>query len=110
MKHNVAKLLVTIMLLAQLGLAQHATVHFAVHGHGMEHHHNDGDQDHRKSADEQCQICLSAKSFSHALASSPQNLEFIIERTQAVQALAPSSYTQIVRTPYGPRDPPVRLI
>ncbi len=66
MKKNVAAIFVLIMLLAQIGIAQHNVVHFKGHGHS-EHHHDDHNDDHKKNVSETCQTCLLVKSLSFGL-------------------------------------------
>ena len=64
---------VVIMLLAQIGMAQHHVVHVTDHSNyehyeHYEHGDDDHDGDHHKAARENCQICLLTKSLSLGLA------------------------------------------
>lgn len=109
MTKNMAAILVAIMLLAQIGIAQHNVVHFTDHGH-YEHSHDDQNDDHQKNVSETCQICLLAKSLSFGL----------LPYSPALNAPVLSSYTvlnshdQVVavykRALYNPRAPPVLLV
>ena len=64
MTKNVAAIFVAIMLLAQIGIAQHNIVHFTDHGY---YEHGRDDDNHKKNASETCQICLLTKSLSLGL-------------------------------------------
>ena len=63
--------LILCMIGAQLALAQHATVHFALEGYGEIHatQHQDNGHHHKPQADKFCQLCLFAKGLAHALTS-----------------------------------------
>ncbi len=109
MTKNMAATFVAIMLLAQIGIAQHNVVHFTDHGH-YEHSHDDNDGDHKKSASEACQICLLTKSLSLGLA--PDYVDLTISVLSAHAAL--KSHDQIITNHqyafYTPRAPPIFLI
>lgn len=107
MKH-VSAILMAIMLLAQIGIAQHAVVHFTDHGH---YDHSQGDHgDHKKNASEDCQICVLTKSLSLGLASEKADLAVHVVAGHAFK----KSHDHIVNNHryalYKPRAPPVFLI
>lgn len=98
-----------VMLLAQLGLAQHDAVHTALHFQisAQEHHH----EDHQPGQpDDGCQVYLVAKCFSHALIGQLPALEPV-----RIVSLPVSYVTQARRNGYNPasyhpRGPPSVLI
>lgn len=110
--------LIIALLLAQVGLAQHAPVHVFEHvfDHNqstVQHYHDtDHDTDHHpeNSAKEQCQLCLSSKIFSHAVIISAEPVVFT--GYFAVQMLGQTEILtgQNTHIPYAPRGPPYFLI
>lgn len=109
MTKNMAAIFVAIMLLAQIGIAQHNTVHFKDHGH-YEHNQKDHGDHHKKNASESCQICLLAKSLSSGLVATHAEIPapvLSVHRTL-------KSRDQIAHNHqygfYNPRAPPVFLI
>jgi hypothetical protein len=120
MTKSIATVFVTIMLMAQIGVAQHNTVHFSDHGHyqqaHLEHdnghdeyddHHND---DQKKSASDACQICLLAKSLSFACVSADG---YVLPPVMAGHRTYKrhdqiTLITKVAR--YNPRAPPSLLI
>ncbi len=111
-RSTILSFVLLVMMMAQVGLAQHATVHFTDHSH-IDYHHNDGndgDQDQHKNTDEACQICLSAKAFSHGLLGDQDSALIAIAYTQTIAVQAGQHYRQIKRGLYNPRAPPTFLI
>ena len=113
MTKNMAAIFVAIMLLAQIGIAQHNSVHFTDHGHYEyvhDDHNHDNHQDHKKNARETCQICLLAKSLSSGLVAT--HAEIPAPVLSVHRAL--KSRDQIAHNYqygfYNPRAPPVFLI
>ena len=96
-----------IMLLAQIGIAQHNAVHFTDHGH---YEQNGNDSDQKQNVSETCQICLLTKSLSFGLIA--HHVELPTPVLSSYVAL--KSHDQIVtsyrRTLYNPRAPPSFLI
>lgn len=110
-KGSILGVLALVMLLAQVGVAQHASVHFTDHGHYEHSHdgHDHGDEN-NKTAQENCSICLLTKA-----------LGFGIVPEQALVYASLSSdhglfqgYDLFVSNqqlqPYNPRAPPTFLI
>lgn len=113
MSKNLTAAFMAIMLLAQIGIAQHATVHFNDHGHYEHQHDGFGDsdhQDHKRSATENCEICVITKSLAFGLISDQQTVftPYIYVHDHV------SNHDQIINTfqhaSYNPRAPPAILI
>lgn len=115
MKHKISAFLLTIMLLAQIGLAQHASVHFLEPGqqshttqHQLDPHGND--QEPHKKASDSCQICISAKVFSHGLTSSTAIILPISLFSETVISSTDQITGDITYLSAQPRGPPALLI
>lgn len=98
-----------VMLLAQISIAQHNSVHFTDHGH-YEHNHKDNGDHHKKNVSEACQICLLVKSLSSGL--TPTHAEIPTPALSVNHAL--KRHDQITNNTqtgfYNPRAPPSFLI
>lgn len=109
MTKSIAAIFVAIMLLAQIGVAQHNAVHFTDHSH-YEHNHDDHNDEHEKNASENCQICLLTKSLSFALFSDSDS--FVISAFLGGDSFCHDD--QVITADhcrsYNPRAPPVFLI
>ena len=117
----IATLVMAIMLLVQLGVAQHSAVHFAEHfdstsiesNHSDHHdhgdHHNDRDNNEEHTSLE-CDICLMAQSLSLAFI----NKHSFLTRLVVANHAPPKTDSYIARVKHGefysPRAPPLLLI
>ena len=107
-----AAIFVAIMLLAQVGIAQHNVVHFTDHGHYEHNHdeHNGDENERKKTASESCQICLLTKSLSFGLIANHTDLPVSALSSHA----ALKSHDRILinhqHALYNPRAPPAFLI
>jgi len=117
---HIAATLMAIMLLTQIGLAQHSAVHFTDYGHyeqGYSHNHihtqddhEDHDSEHQKNTSESCQICLLSKSIAFSLTTNQADfLKLSLSRYQAVH-YAKAFILKRQQVKYNPRAPPVFLI
>ncbi len=108
-----AAVLLAIMLFAQIGIAQHSTIHFTDHGHYEQSHGTHDHHDHRennKNASESCQICVITKSLS---------LGLIVKNTE-LKSRALSKHTHVEKhndiisrslyKAYNSRAPPTLLV
>ncbi|MCC6598309.1 MAG: hypothetical protein IT559_05935 [Alphaproteobacteria bacterium] len=116
-RKNIAPILLALIVLAQFALAQHSTVHFSEKdhagfhlAHSVDHEDHGSDQNKSPYTNKLCQICLFAKSFSHALLSNPALIShdtfkviFVFPSTQDVRV-------QAIASAYQPRAPPIFLI
>ena len=109
MTKNMAAVFIAIMMLAQLGLAQHSAVHFNAHGHYEQTQDND-DSDQNKRVGENCKICLLTKSLSVGLTASQAELPVPSGQVQADFAYNNSTIAQSRAASYNPRAPPAFLI
>lgn len=109
MTKNMAAIFVAIMLLAQIGIAQHNTVHFTDHGH-YEHSHDDHDDDHKKNVSKDCQICLLTKSLAFGLIVPSVDLPAPVLSGYAAVKNPNQIIIRHERTLYNPRAPPAFLI
>ena len=106
MRRDIAKFLLFCLLLAQIGLAEHSSVHVAAHIYAGQQHEDDGNhgKPHHK-ANELCQICLGAQLFSHAVLSqqtllppASDHISFIFPFTDQVS----QTYIDLSNRPRGP--------
>ena len=100
--------LAAVMLLSQVGIAQHNSIYFTDHDHhGHNHHDHEKNQEQTK---EDCPACLITKSLSLALV--VQQTDLFITVTFDHDVLR--DYDQILTTYdyslYAPRAPPTVLI
>ena len=107
-------LFVAVMLLAQIGIAQHYTVHFTDHGlyehHYDDHAEDDTNSDHKKNASEACQICLLTKSLSLGIVPSDVYLSARVISTHTFAKTHDQRNTPAKYASYNPRAPPAFLI
>lgn len=70
LRKHIGQFLILLMLVAQLALAQHATVHFLEDQYKTAQHQNhDPAQTDRHDKSKSCQICVTAKELGHLLTS-----------------------------------------
>ncbi len=108
MTKNVAATLMAIMLLAQIGLAHHSTVHFTDHSH-----YEQADEErnnHGKQAQESCQICLVVKSLSLGLIGDDVSVSPAVTVNSKIAENYNNTINRNIRLSYNPRAPPVFLI
>ena len=101
-------ILMVVMLLAQIGVAQHSSVHFTDHGH-YGHNHDDHEK-HDQNATENCQICLITKSLSFGLASDTTSITLPFIFGEELQKGGDLVFTAHHALLYNPRAPPSPLI
>ena len=124
MTKHMTVILVAIMLLAQIGVAQHYVVHFTDHGHyeysyneqghddhGHDNTHNDNDhEDHRNNSNENCQTCLIAKSLAFSLTGEQNNLSETVASGHSFLQGRNQVISRHQKTLYSPRAPPAFLL
>lgn len=113
MTKNIAAIFAAIMLLAQIGIAQHNVGHFTDHGHyehGLEEHDHEDKKDHKKGVSEACQLCLLTKSLSSGLLSYHADLSVPSFSGHDVFKSRDHVVSNLQTTPYIPRGPPALLI
>ena len=119
--YSLAIFVTVIMLLAQLGVAQHSAVHFTEHSHSIgiqsnhDNHHDHGDHhnDHdnnEEHANLECEICAITQSLSLALI----NKHSFSTQLVAISYSLPKTDSYIAGIKheelYSPRAPPLLLI
>lgn len=118
-KKHLYLLLILLMLGAQIGLAQHATVHFTDHGHisHAEHHdhddhgvHEEPDGNTAPETAELCQICIFAKSLSYSFAPEDITLPVTLTAHSDTPLLSQNCPSQESRHRYLARAPPAFLV
>lgn len=118
MTRRIAATLVAIMLLAQIGIAQHNLVHFVEHTHDTHvqkaHSHtspaHQDQKNHKKNVSEACQTCLMIKSLNMALVTNAVNIAVptFLRTSDTSRDIQITDKTQIGF--YNPRAPPFFLI
>jgi hypothetical protein len=110
MTKHIAATLLAVMLLAQVGVAQHRSVHFTDHSHYEHHQNKDYDSNHNKQSEEICQICLSSQILSMGLI----DFQIYLPEPVAFWDDLPQSEAYVLKktpdAPYNPRAPPIFLI
>lgn len=102
-KKYMALIVLAFLVLSQVGIAQHNTVHFTDHAHQQDEHNN-------KQSRETCQICLSAKSFSLGLKTDFIALTVLFTGHYSVQVSSDIALSNEAISLYNPRAPPAFLI
>lgn len=98
-----------ILLLAQIGIAQHNVVHFTDHAH-YENGHDHDHGDHKKNTSEPCQICLLVKSLSLGLTSYHAGLSVPVFWEHNTLKSLEQFMVKHQSTRYNPRAPPSLFI
>jgi len=107
--NGMAAAFVAIMLLTQIGIAQHNVVHFTDHAH-YEHHHEDDQDNHERNASEACQTCLLIKLLSSSLISNPSLSPVHTNHVDNITNHHDHVITHTKQKLYNPRAPPSFLI
>lgn len=112
-RRNINSILLAFMVLAQLALAQHSTVHVTEQIQIASYEHTDNGHDVPTKApthDKKCSICLLSKSFSYAL--SQAGVLPVVLNVESVVFAADYSFLSVrqVYRANGARAPPSFLI
>jgi hypothetical protein len=100
-------LLITLLLLAQIGVAQHSAVHSDHHDCGhAEHHHGEHDHDAPEKAQDKCDVCLSIQSMAFGLITDKSEVEIPYLISQNSSLMLDITYASKDHTPYLSRAPP----
>jgi hypothetical protein len=110
MTRNFSAILIAILLLAQIGIAQHSTIHFSDHTHYEHANHNDEHDEHDNELSKECQTCLIIKSLSISLDSNQAMLTNIARVDLHFLKIPTQPLKNITLHSYNPRAPPVFLI
>ena len=110
-KKNIAAFLVSIMLLTQIGIAQHNVIHLADHvSYNSAHDHHDHDHDNQTHSQNLCEICLVSQSFSFGLVSDYRSVLFGVVTKEIFVPHSERVATKTKNLTYNPRAPPHFLI
>jgi hypothetical protein len=113
----ISQFMLAFMLLAQLALAQHATIHVsegaatvAASHQTDEHAHHNAPDDHTPDAHEKCSLCLLTKAFSQGFVSAETLAPALPRSSKQALLFSSALFTQKPYAAHRPRGPPSFLI